>query len=68
MLIFVVAATYYRAAASSRQRSGVTIAMATIPEEFPSLTSFGAGPEARKTQSLIRRILRGDVGAVTVLA
>ena len=72
MLIFVVAATYYRGGGIIEAAlSGVTIAMATIPEEFPVvLTVFLALGAWRlaKRNSLIRRIPSVEtLGAVTVL-
>ncbi len=72
MLAFVVAATYYRGSGIIEAAlSGVTIAMATIPEEFPVvLTVFLALGAWRlaKRNSLIRRIPSVEtLGAVTVL-
>ncbi|MDO5114618.1 MAG: cation-translocating P-type ATPase [Synergistaceae bacterium] len=72
MLIFVVAATCYRGGGFIEAAlSGVTIAMATIPEEFPVvLTVFLALGAWRlaKRNSLIRRIPSVEtLGAVTVL-
>ena len=72
MLVFIVAATYYRGSGIIEAAlSGITIAMATIPEEFPVvLTVFLALGAWRlaKRNSLIRRIPSVEtLGAVTVL-
>lgn len=72
LLIFVVAATYYRGSGIVEAAlSGITIAMATIPEEFPVvLTVFLALGAWRlaKRHALVRRIPSVEtLGAVTVL-